>query len=88
MADTEVKIKRPRIDDKVFVSAWMKVHKAGGTQSDVATELGCTPGGVNNKFKKLVKDGVSLPALGRMKKKIDVEGLNGLIRSLSGGVTA
>ena len=81
---SETKISRPRINDKVFVTAWMKVHAAGGTQSDVATELGCTPGGVNNKFKKLVKDGVSLPTLGRMKKKIDVEGLNGLIKSLMG----
>ncbi len=82
--DETTKISRPRINDKVFVTAWMKVHAAGGTQSDVAAELGCTPGGVNNKFKKLVKDGVSLPALGRMKKKVDVEGLNGLIKSLIG----
>lgn len=82
MSDSEMKIKRPRIDDKVFVAAWMKVHASGGTQSDVAAELGCTPGGVTGKFKRLAKEGVNLPDLGRMKKRVDVEGLNGLIQSL------
>lgn len=78
------KISRPRIGDKAFVTAWMKVHAAGGTQSDVAEELGCTPGGVSGKFKRLAKEGVNLPQLGRSKKKVDVEGLNGLINSLMG----
>ena len=82
MDDAEVKIRRPRIDDKAFVAAWMKVHAEGGTQSDVATELGCTPGGVNGKFKRLAKEGVNLPELGRMKKRVDVAGLNGLIQSM------
>jgi len=84
MSETTKEIKRPRIDDNVFVKAWMKVHAAGGTQSDVATELGCTPGGVTGKFKRLAKEGVNLPELGRMKKRVDVEGLNGLIQSLMG----
>jgi predicted transcriptional regulator len=83
MSDT--KISRPRIDDQAFVKAWMKVHASGGSQSEVARELGCTMGGVNGKFKRLEKDGVNLPALGRKGSKVDVEGLNSLIRSLSGG---
>ena len=80
-----MKISRPRVGDKVFVTAWMKVHAAGGTQAEVAKELNCSPGGVNNKFKRLVTIGVSLPALCRTKKLVDVDGLNGLIKSLSEG---
>lgn len=85
MSDVK-EIKRPRINDKKFAETWMKVHASGGTQKDVAEMIGCTPGGVASKFKKLTKDGVSLPPLkagtGRS-KKTDVEGLNALIKSLS-----
>jgi hypothetical protein len=79
-------IKRPRINDEKFVKAWMTAAAEGGTQKDVAEELGCTQGGVASKFKKMAKDGVDLPPLkaGTGKgKKTDVEGLNALIKSMS-----
>lgn len=73
-------ITRPRIDDKAFVSTWMRVHKNGGNQGDVARELNCTPGGVSTKAKKLKKQGINLPKLGgRHSNTVDVEGLNELI---------
>lgn len=79
MTDKKV-ITRPRIDDNDFVSAWMKAHKSGGNQGDVANELGCTAGGVSTKAKKLMSRGVKLPKLGgRHEATVDVNGLNNLI---------
>jgi hypothetical protein len=81
------KIQRPRIDEKDFVKAWMKMVKAGGNQKDVAEILGCTLGGVTSKYKKLTKDGVPLPELpsgpGHRAKTTDVAGLTRLIKELS-----
>lgn len=79
MSDKKV-ITRPRIDDESFVATWMRVHKNGGNQGDVARELNCTPGGVSTKAKKLIKRGVKLPKLsGRHSVSTNVEGLNELI---------
>lgn len=85
MSETK-EIKRPRINDEAFVKVWMKVHLEGGSQSDVAHELGCTPAGVNGKFKRFVKQGVDLPVLSNGRgRKVDVAGLNKLIQSISAG---
>lgn len=82
--ETETKIRRPRIDNQTFVKVWMKVHAEGGNQSAVAEELGCTPAGVNGKYKRFIKDGVNLPPLtGGRSRKVDVDALNALIENLS-----
>ena len=79
-------IKRPRLDNKEFVEVWMRVAKSGGHQQDVADALGCSLAGALGKFKNLLKDGVELPELPRpprKKSKVDVDGLNELIRSMT-----
>jgi hypothetical protein len=81
------KIQRPRIDDREFTAAWMKMVKAGGNQKDVAEILGCTLGGVGSKLKKLKKDGVPFPDLpsgpGHRAKTTDVAGLTRMIKEMS-----
>lgn len=80
---TEAKIKRPRIDDSVFVKEWVRVCNEGGTVEEVARQIGCSLPGAVSKWKKLVKDGVDLPELKRKNRKSrsDKEELNSYIKS-------
>jgi predicted transcriptional regulator len=85
METTKKEIKRPRINKEDFIRAWATVYNNGGSQSDVAEILGCTPAGVATKSKTLVEEGVKLPELNKKRKdSTDVEGLNKLIESLIG----
>jgi CRP-like cAMP-binding protein len=81
--DTKTRIKRPRIDNKAFVAAWIEVFNKGGTQQDVAEMVGCSLPGLLNKMKKLEKEGVVLPDLSKAKRKsgIDADGLNSFIQA-------
>jgi len=56
----EKKISRPRIDTEAFLKAWVKAANNDGSQMDVAEELGCSPAGVANKYKRLVAGGGQL----------------------------
>jgi hypothetical protein len=81
--DTKEKIKRPRIDHKAFVAAWIETFNNGGTQQDVADKIGCTLGGLLSKAKRLEKEGVELPELQKGKRRtgIDAEDLNAFIQA-------
>jgi hypothetical protein len=70
-------VKRPRIDTERFLDAWIEAHENGGSQADVAATMGCSIGGVYVKAKRLVEEGVNLPALSTGRKaSIDVDALN------------
>lgn len=70
-------VKRPRIDEERFLDAWIDAYENGGSQADVAAAVGCSLGGVYVKAKKLVEQGVVLPALSsRREPRIDVDAIN------------
>jgi transposase len=79
----EKEIKRPRIDTSRFVEVWVATANAGGSQMDVASELGCSVGGAMNKWKKLCEEGADLPELpaGSRKAKVDVDEINAYINA-------
>lgn len=80
---SEKEIKRPRIETSRFVEVWVRVANEGGSQMDVASELGCSTGGAMSKWKRLRADGVDLPELpaGSRKAKVDVEEINAYINA-------
>jgi len=68
-----------RVDAASFVDAWVNAFEAGGNQSDVARELGCSSANVSTRAKKLREAGVDLPELTvtrGVKATIDVASLN------------
>jgi len=67
-----------RVDAGSFIDAWVSAYENGGSQSDVARELGCSSANVSTRAKKLREAGVDLPELTvtRGAKKIDVAALN------------
>lgn len=78
---TTKKITRTPIDEKEFITAWVRVHKADGGLKDVAEELGCSYAGAKNKAEKLAEQGIKLPELrrGRVAKQVDLAGLKKLL---------
>lgn len=75
-------IVRKPIDEKDFVKAWARVHKAGGGIQDVAAEIGCSYAGAKNKAERLAEHGISLPQLkkGRSAKVIDASELKNILK--------
>lgn len=67
-----------RVDAMGFVDAWISVYEKGGSQSDVAREIGTSAANVSNRAKKLREAGVELPTLKvtRTGSTIDIESLN------------
>lgn len=67
-----------RVDAMSFVDAWIKVYDMGGSQSDVAREIGTSAANVSTRAKKLREAGVDLPALKvtRTGSTIDIASLN------------
>jgi hypothetical protein len=80
---TKEKISRPRIDEAKFIRVWAQVHKRGGHLQDVADELGASYPGVSLKAKKLLEEGIPLPALPRAPRKSnrDVGQLKDILKS-------
>lgn len=77
------KVARPRIDEEKFVKVWARVHNAGGSIHDVATEFGCSSAGASTKAKVLIEAGIPLPKLNRAsnKKTRDVKALKETLRA-------
>lgn len=67
-----------RVDAMSFVDAWVKVYETGGSQADVAREIGTSGANVSTRAKKLREQGVNLPELKvtRTGTTIDIEALN------------
>lgn len=66
-----------RVDAAGFVDAWINVYEQGGSQSDVAREIGTSAANVSTRAKKLRDAGVDLPELKITRGvKLDVEALN------------
>lgn len=66
-----------RVDAAAFVDAWVKIYEQGGSQSDVAREIGTSAANVSTRAKKLRDAGVDLPELKITRGvKLDVESLN------------
>lgn len=68
-----------RVDAMSFVDAWVKVYGQGGSQSDVAREIGTSAANVSTRAKKLREAGVELPTLKVTRgtgTTIDIEALN------------
>jgi len=67
-----------RVDAMSFVDAWVKIYEQGGSQSDVAREIGTSAANVSTRAKKLREAGVDLPELKvtRTGTTIDVDSLN------------
>jgi hypothetical protein len=75
-------VKRPRIDREKFIDTWMDAAEQGHTMAWVAETLGCSLGGVYQKAKVLIEDGVTLPTLSnRRRVKIDVDSVNEKIKA-------
>jgi len=74
-----------KVDAASFVDAWVKIYEQGGSQSDVAREIGTSAANVSNRAKKLRDAGVDLPELTITRGvKLDVESLNARLKARIG----
>lgn len=77
MAQYSKEPKMAKVDAASFVDAWVTVYERGGSQSDVAREIGTSAANVSNRAKKLRDAGVDLPELTVTRGvKLDVAALN------------
>ena len=67
------------IDNKVFVTAWAEVYKAGGNLEDVAKKLNMPKAIVSNRATNLKQKNIHLPSLARSLRKTNVDELNNLL---------
>lgn len=65
------------ITNEAFIDAWIKAHKQGDNQSELALELGMTRQGVSHRAIKMKEAGVKLPRL----NSIPAEELNKRLES-------
>ena len=74
-----------KVDAASFVDAWVKIYEQGGSQSDVAREIGTSAANVSNRAKKLRDAGVDLPELTVTRGvKLDIESLNARLKARIG----
>lgn len=59
---------RVRVSDDRFISEWFRVNAEGGTTKDLAGRLGIRVTSIYSRSKRMLKNGVELPALQRGKR--------------------